>query len=113
MALPGRAIGQTLTLRFGDEVDVAEVGLIPGYAKTDPTSGVDRYAENNRITGCAGTSATESPWSSGSTRTRPARDAAAAGSPHDHRPVTLEILAVKRGPRSATAISQIAISSAN
>ena len=33
-----------------EEVTVGEVGLVPGYAKTDPASGVDRYAENNRLT---------------------------------------------------------------
>ncbi|WP_425491715.1 discoidin domain-containing protein [Nocardioides mesophilus] len=46
----GSGVGQTLTLTLGQGTRIGEVGLIPGYAKTDPRSGVDRYAENNRIT---------------------------------------------------------------
>jgi len=46
----GTAIGEKLTIRLGGDENIAEVGLIPGYAKTDPESGEDRYAENNRIT---------------------------------------------------------------
>lgn len=46
----GPGTGETLTLELPGETRVAEVGLVPGYAKSDPASGVDRYAENNRIT---------------------------------------------------------------
>lgn len=46
----GSGVGQRLTLLLPEGAGVAEVGLVPGYAKTDPVSGVDRYAENNRIT---------------------------------------------------------------
>jgi hypothetical protein len=46
----GPGTGETLTLELSGETRVAEVGLVPGYAKSDPASGVDRYAENNRIT---------------------------------------------------------------
>lgn len=46
----GDGSGETLTLSLPKGTVVAEVGLVPGYAKTDPASGVDRYAENNRIT---------------------------------------------------------------
>ena len=44
---PGR--GVTLTFNLAQRQTVAAVGLVPGYAKTDPFSGVDRYAENRRI----------------------------------------------------------------
>ncbi len=46
----GSAIGQRLTLDLGRKREVAEVGLIPGYAKTDDADGTDRYAEDNRVT---------------------------------------------------------------
>jgi len=46
----GSGAGERFTVTLPEETTVAEVGLVPGYAKTDPASGVDRYAENNRIT---------------------------------------------------------------
>jgi hypothetical protein len=46
----GSGVGQKLTVSLPEWTPVAQVGLVPGYAKTDPVSGVDRYAENNRIT---------------------------------------------------------------
>ena len=45
----GDGRGVTLSFRLGGRERIAEVGLVPGYAKTDPFSGVDRYAENRRI----------------------------------------------------------------
>ena len=42
--------GETLVLDLGGSVRVAEVALVPGYAKTDAADGTDRYAENRRIT---------------------------------------------------------------
>lgn len=47
---PGSGSGESLELRLPQELRVAEVGLVAGYAKTDPRNGADRYAENNRIT---------------------------------------------------------------
>jgi len=47
---PGSGSGETITLQLSQELQVAELGLVPGYAKTDPRSGADRYAENNRLT---------------------------------------------------------------
>jgi hypothetical protein len=46
---PGDGIGETLVLDLGGSVRVAEVALVPGYAKTDAADGTDRYAENRRI----------------------------------------------------------------
>ena len=45
----GDGSGEKLTIDLADPTKIGEVGLIPGYAKTDPRSGVDRYAENDRI----------------------------------------------------------------
>ena len=110
----GSAVGQKLTLRLASEADVAEVGLIPGYAKTDPESGVDRYAENNRITRVRwtfadGVSVVQRLDADPSSRAvqvlrvpRVVTDT-----------VTLEILAVKRGPRNTTAISEVAVLAAD
>jgi hypothetical protein len=110
---PGTAVGQVLTLRFGEDVDVAEVGLVPGYAKTDPESGADRYAENNRITKVRwtlddGVSVVQRLDPDPSRRSvqllrvpRTTTDT-----------ITLEILAVKRATRNTTAISQIEIAAA-
>lgn len=47
---PGSGTGESIRLQLSAELQVAELGLVPGYAKTDPRSGVDRYAENNRLT---------------------------------------------------------------
>jgi hypothetical protein len=45
----GDGSGVTLDLTLGQKATVSQVGLIPGYAKTDPVDGTDRYAENRRI----------------------------------------------------------------
>lgn len=45
----GDGLGQQLRVDPGSEVVVREVGMIPGYAKTDPVDGADRYAQNRRI----------------------------------------------------------------
>jgi hypothetical protein len=38
-----------LGLRLQAPAHITQVGLIPGYAKTDPTTGKDRFRENRRI----------------------------------------------------------------
>jgi hypothetical protein len=103
----GRAIGEKITLRLQDKEPVGEVGLIPGYAKTDEANKADRYAENNRVTRVR--------WTIGST----AVVQQMSGSPKDRSlqairvprtstdKVVLEILAVKKGPRNTTAISEV------
>jgi hypothetical protein len=45
----GDGVGQTLEIRFRAPHDVSTVGLIPGLAKTDPSDGTDRYAQDRRI----------------------------------------------------------------
>jgi hypothetical protein len=46
----GDGYGERLSLALPQQAALGEVGLVPGYAKTDPYSHADRYAENNRIT---------------------------------------------------------------
>jgi hypothetical protein len=46
---PGDGHGVTLTLLFDNPVDVVRIGLIPGYAKTDPETGVNRFQQNRII----------------------------------------------------------------
>jgi hypothetical protein len=46
----GDGVGERLQLNRSDTVRVGELGIVPGYAKTDPRNGIDRYAENNRLT---------------------------------------------------------------
>lgn len=44
----GDGTGQTLTLGFDPPLAVSEIGILPGYAKVDP-SGADRFTENRRV----------------------------------------------------------------
>jgi hypothetical protein len=46
----GRGTGDTVHLALAGPTRIGEIGLVPGYAKTDPASGTDRYRQNNRIT---------------------------------------------------------------
>jgi len=47
---PGNGVGQSITFTFARPTSLAQVGLINGYAKVDPASGVHRYAEYRRAT---------------------------------------------------------------
>ncbi len=106
----GSGVRERFTVILPKDMDVAEVGLVPGYAKTDAASGVDRYAENNRITKVR--------WrfDDGTTYVQ-----TMSGNPNDRslrtmrvpetstRRVVLEILASQPGPRNTVAISEIKI----
>jgi hypothetical protein len=46
----GDGIGVEIVLDLGGTFNVTRVGLIPGYAKFDADSNVDRFFENRRIT---------------------------------------------------------------
>lgn len=105
------AIGETLTLVLPPGTEVVEVGLIPGYAKTDPVSGADRYRENNRVTRVRWTleDGTEivqdlDPADRSVQTQRLPRTASGT--------LTLEILAIERGTRNRTAVSEIAVAQA-
>lgn len=45
----GDGAGETIRITFGGPARVVGVGIIPGYAKTDPADGTDRYAQNRRV----------------------------------------------------------------
>jgi hypothetical protein len=47
--MPGDGRGETVTLTLPSAAHLTQVGLIPGYAKVDPSNGVDRFPENRRI----------------------------------------------------------------
>ncbi len=105
----GRRIGERITLKLGKTMPIGQVGLVPGYAKTDEQSNADRFAENNRVKRVR--------WTIGDTKVVQRF----SGSPDDRNlqllrvpktradTVELEILAVKKGPRNKTAISEIQI----
>jgi hypothetical protein len=48
--MDGDGTGAVLTFTLDTGRPIATLGLINGYAKTDPATGEDRYAENRRIT---------------------------------------------------------------
>lgn len=110
---PGTAIGKKLVLNLGKNVQVGEVGLIPGYAKTDPQSGANRYAENNRITRVRwtfgdGHSVVQN--LSGSAADRSLRTVRVPKT--ETHTVTLQVLAVQEGPRDTTCISEVRVARA-
>jgi hypothetical protein len=45
----GDGAGEHLILQFDVPVTVTKIGVLPGYAKIDPSTGEDRYTENRRI----------------------------------------------------------------
>jgi Protein kinase domain len=46
---PGDGHDQSVTLIFDNPIDVVRVGLIPGYAKTDPLTGANRFLQDRII----------------------------------------------------------------
>jgi hypothetical protein len=106
----GAGVGERFTVELPEAVDVAELGVVPGYAKTDPANGVDRYAENNRITrvrwhlddGSTFVQRMSPDPSDRSMRTMriPASET---------RSVVLEILRSQQGPRNTVAISEVRV----
>lgn len=104
----GDGVGQTLTLTLAEAAQIGEVGLVPGYAKTDPRSGADRYAENNRITRVRWT------FSDGTTVVQELDGSATNRSlqsiripPVESDTVSVEVLASARGPRNTIAVSEV------
>lgn len=47
---PGDGRNQRISLDFGRPVRITAIAIIPGYAKTDPRDGTDRYRQNRRLT---------------------------------------------------------------
>jgi hypothetical protein len=106
----GGGVGETVTIKLPEQIRIGEVGLVPGYAKTDPRNGADRYAENNRITKVrwtfpGGASFVQTLDGSADNRSMQTRriPATRAGE------VVIEILDSVRGPRNTTAISEVRI----
>ena len=46
---PGDGHAQWVTLIFDNPIDVVRIGLIPGYAKTDPQTGANRFLQDRII----------------------------------------------------------------
>jgi hypothetical protein len=46
---PG-AGGHTIRMTLGEAGTVTDLGLVPGYAKVDPATGVDRFPDNHTVT---------------------------------------------------------------
>jgi hypothetical protein len=109
----GSAEGEKLTFTLPAGTELAEVGLIPGYAKTDPKSGADRYVENNRITRVRWTLAdgvTVIQNFDPDPHNRAVQTLRVPKTATDR--VSLEILGIRRGPRNTTAISEVAFAAA-
>jgi len=105
----GSAVGERITLDLGREAAIGQVGMIPGYAKTDEQSKADRFAENNRIT--------RARWTiedlevvqrfSGKPDDRSLQLVRVPRTTTDS--IELKILAVAKGPRDTTAISEVVV----
>ncbi|RNL77498.1 NADase-type glycan-binding domain-containing protein [Nocardioides marmorisolisilvae] len=106
----GEATGTKLTITLPADTQVGQVGLIPGYAKTDAKSGADRYAENNRITKVRWTLADGTVIEQKLDPSKTDRKIQLMRVPRTATgEVTLEILAVDRGSRNTTAISELQV----
>ncbi len=46
---PGDGHDESITLIFDNPINIVRIGLIPGYAKTDPQTGADRFVQNRII----------------------------------------------------------------
>ena len=106
----GSGAGQRFTVEVPEGTVVGEVGLVPGYAKTDPATGVDRYAENNRITRVRwlfddGSSVVQTMSGDPDDRSMRTRRVPATETGR----VVVEILASQPGPRDTVAISEIRV----
>lgn len=109
----GGGAGQTLRLRLPNRVVVGEVGLVPGYAKTDPANGVDRYAENNRLTKVRWRFPDGSTYvqtMNGDENDRSMRRMRIPRTTADS--VVVEIVSSARGPRNTVAVSEVVVGAA-
>jgi hypothetical protein len=109
----GDGVGERLQLNLSDTVRVGELGIVPGYAKTDPRNGIDRYAENNRLTKVRwtfadGTSVVQE--LDGSPDNRAMQTIAVPLV--ETNTVTLEVLDSTRGSRNTVAVSEVRVGAA-
>jgi hypothetical protein len=106
----GDGVGQSITLTLAEEAEIGEVGIVPGYAKTDPASGEDRYAENNRLTRVRWTFADGSQVVQrldGSPGNRSMQTRRIAPTRSDS--VVIEVLASTPGERDTIAVSELRV----
>jgi hypothetical protein len=109
----GDGAGEVLTLELADRTAIGEVGLVPGYAKTDPRSGVDRYAENNRITKVRWTFDDGTSVEQNLDGSPDNRDLQTVRVPvTDSAQVTVEVLGSTPGSRNTVAVSEVRIGEA-
>lgn len=47
--VPGNGIGSFIQLDFDMPVQIDQLYIVPGYAKTDPCDGIDRFLQNRRV----------------------------------------------------------------
>jgi hypothetical protein len=109
----GDGVGERLQLNLSDTVRVGELGIVPGYAKTDPRNGIDRYAENNRLTKVRwtfadGTSVVQELDGSPDNRSMQTMAIPLV----ETNTVTLEVLDSTRGSRNTIAVSEVRIGAA-
>jgi hypothetical protein len=109
----GDGVGERLQLNLSDTVRVGELGIVPGYAKSDPRNGIDRYAENNRLTKVRwtfadGTSVVQE--LDGSPDNRAMQTIAVPLV--ETNTVTLEVLDSTRGSRNTVAVSEVRVGAA-
>ena len=106
----GSGVGQRVTIELPEETTIGEVGLVPGYAKTDAASGADRYAENNRITRVRWLFSDGSSVAQKFNGSPTNRDLQTMRIPKtDADQVVIEILRSTGGPRNTVAISEVRI----
>ena len=106
----GDGAGESLTLTLPETTRIGEVGLVPGYAKTDPRSGVDRYAENNRITRVRWTFADGTSYVQKLDGSPANRELQTIRIPlTQSNSAVVEVLATTAGPRNTTAVSEVRV----
>ncbi|MGN6574691.1 MAG: discoidin domain-containing protein [Nocardioides sp.] len=109
----GDGVGERLQINLSDTVRIGELGIVPGYAKTDPRNGTDRYAENNRLTKVRwtfpdGTSVVQKLDGSADNRDMQTQAIPLV----EANVVTLEVLSSTKGKRNTIAVSEIRIGAA-
>ena len=108
----GRSV--KITLSFSDTVELAEVGIVGGYAKTDARSHADRYAENNRLTAVRWTFPDGHSVVQQLDGSPQSRDLQTMRIPVvETDSVTLELLSSTGGPRNTVAISELRLAEAD
>lgn len=104
---PGSAVGRTLRLALAGPTEVTSIGLLPGYAKVDPTDGTNRFFQNRRVTAVRyhfddGTTVDQTFADTPTTQTVPVSATTSA--------IVIEILSTTGdGGRDFTAISEVEV----